>query len=371
VTLQPARVEGRAFHVPALDGVRALAFLLVFFSHVPGLKMVPGGFAVTVFFFLSGYLITSLLRLEYASTGRIDVPAFFARRALRIAPPYYLTLGLLLLLAAVGAFGDAVVLWQGALAQAGFLANYWVAAFGKAGLVPGSEVYWSLAVEEHYYLVFPFVAAGLLGVAGPRQSAWVLLLASGVVLAVRSGTVLVLPSPATAVTYMTHTRLDGILLGAVVALACNPAFDRPGPLLNVLTAPWASGVAAVGIALTLLPREPLFRETVRYTLQGLLLAPLYCGLIARPHAGVARVLAHPALRWVGALSYTLYLVHDAALHLAREWLPGAPLALAAALALAGSVLYAEAIRRWIERPLARRRAALRAAMMTPATGASR
>src|SRR5664279_4763278 len=77
-----------AFHIPSLDGLRAVAFLMVFFGHV-GAPGVPGGFGVTVFFFLSGYLITTLLRIERERTGRVSLRLFYLRRALRILPPFY------------------------------------------------------------------------------------------------------------------------------------------------------------------------------------------------------------------------------------------------------------------------------------------
>lgn len=354
MTVAPRPVQ-RTFYAPALDGVRALAFLLVFASHVPGLVFVPGGFAVTVFFFLSGFLITTLLRLEHAATGRIDVRAFFLRRFLRILPPYYLTLALLV------ALGASEVTWQGLAAQAAFLGNYWVATMGKAGIAPGSEVYWSLAVEEHFYLLFPFAAAALLRSRSARSAGWVLLGVCELVLLWRA-IVFVGTDPAhvARIAYRTDTRLDSILVGAACALLWNPAVDRPGPFVRALGSRTASALAAGGIVLTLLPRDPWFRETVRYSAQGLLLVPLYCGLLLRPEGRVARALAHPWLRWLGALSYTLYLVHDAALHHLWHGLRGAlPVWLIGGLALAASIAYAELVRRWVERPLARWRAALR------------
>ena len=79
------------FHIPSLDGIRAIAVLIVFLSHV-GLPYIPGGFGVTIFFFLSGYLITTLLRREYERSNRIDFKKFYMRRVLRILPPFYVVL---------------------------------------------------------------------------------------------------------------------------------------------------------------------------------------------------------------------------------------------------------------------------------------
>jgi peptidoglycan/LPS O-acetylase OafA/YrhL len=93
----------RAFYLPCLDGIRGLAFLLVFVAHAGLGRLLPGGLGVTIFFFLSGYLITTLLRLEIEDTGTISLRNFYVRRALRILPPMYVTLCIVALLGLYGA----------------------------------------------------------------------------------------------------------------------------------------------------------------------------------------------------------------------------------------------------------------------------
>ena len=94
--------QASTFHIPALDGLRAIALLLVFVAHAQPFWNLRGGFGVTVFFFLSGYLITSLLRDEAQRTGRISLRDFYFRRRLRIFPPCYVTVILVSALAAAG-----------------------------------------------------------------------------------------------------------------------------------------------------------------------------------------------------------------------------------------------------------------------------
>ena len=82
-------VKSAKFYIPSLDGIRAIAFLIVFISHAGLGKIVPGGFGVTIFFFLSGYLITTQLRREHERSHKIDFKKFYMRRILRIWPPFY------------------------------------------------------------------------------------------------------------------------------------------------------------------------------------------------------------------------------------------------------------------------------------------
>src|SRR6185369_6348245 len=145
---------GDAAHLPSLDGIRAASFLLVFAAHAGLERVVPGGFGVTVFFFLSGYLITTLLRMERDARGTVSLRQFYLRRALRILPPFYLVLGLAALAARASVIpggGEA----RAIAAQALHVANYWIVLHGYSGEPFGTGVYWSLAVEEHFYIVFP------------------------------------------------------------------------------------------------------------------------------------------------------------------------------------------------------------------------
>jgi peptidoglycan/LPS O-acetylase OafA/YrhL len=97
-------------NIPSLDGIKAISFFLVFFAHAGfGRVLVPGGFGVTIFFLLSGFLITTLLRMEYQRIKRISLKEFYLRRALRILPPLYVTLGLSILLVILGKVATGIL----------------------------------------------------------------------------------------------------------------------------------------------------------------------------------------------------------------------------------------------------------------------
>src|SRR4051812_21902383 len=94
------RTSGPAW-IPSLDGIRGVSFLIVFASHAGLGHIVPGAFGVTVFFFLSGFLIPTLMLREEAVPGRIGLGGFYPRGVFRIFPPMYLVLGIAVALAGV------------------------------------------------------------------------------------------------------------------------------------------------------------------------------------------------------------------------------------------------------------------------------
>jgi len=340
--------------IRSLDGIRALSFLLVFVAHSGLEHVVPGGFGVTVFFFLSGFLITTLMREELADSGTVGFKQFYLRRVLRILPPFYAVLFAGAALSLVGVL-DGPPAPAPFAAQAFHFVNYWIAFRGDEGQVPGMAVYWSLAVEEHFYLLFPLLFLLLHRLlATPRARAaflWgvcALVLLWRCVLVFRIGAV---PDR----TYLgTDTRVDSILFGCALALVGNPALDPERPGARRL---WLRVLLPASVALLvgcLLYREPGFRETLRYTLQGVALYPIFVCVVRYPDLWPFRLLDHPLLKRIGVLSYGLYLVHHVVLFGVRRWFPVHPLA-QGVLAFAISIGFAEAMWRLIEVPCGRLR----------------
>ncbi len=351
--------------IPSLDGIRAIAVLLVFFAHTGLDDYVPGGLGVTVFFVLSGYLISTLMRTEFAASGAIDYRAFYLRRFLRIMPPLACVVVLTGLLASL-AWIDGAFTTSGLLAALFYFGNYHVIANDFAGLPAGLGVVWSLAVEEHFYLLYPPLAALLLRVGRAGTSAGFLLFVCGLVLAWRCWLSLEGASEAY-LTMATDTRVDSILIGCVVALKWNPWLDPvPAPDL------WRDGsllAACVAVLLfTLLYRDEFFRETFRHTLQSLACAPLLYLAVARATRWPFRWLNSRSLVYIGTLSYTVYLSHHVMLELAgRQW-PGLGWIGTTLVAMALTLCVAEPMRRWVEVPCARLRRRLHGSKRARSSG---
>ena len=348
----------RGFHIPSLDGLRAVAFAIVFASH--GLsERVPGGFGVTIFFFLSGYLITTLLRQEHAKTGTISLSRFYARRALRILPNFYLVVAVATLLALAGVIDFVGGQFSGlaVLLQAVHLNNYYGIFRGDYGTAAGTGVLWSLAVEEHFYLLFPALYLILVRLTSrPAIQAGVLIALCALVLIWRCVISLVLSQdfPSDLYTYKaSDARFDSLLMGCALAIVGNPVLDRS----RFSERFWmliATPLATAALLCTFLIRHDIFRETVRYTFQSLLLMPIFIAAIRCHRWPMFAWLEWPLVRYVGVLTYTLYLVH--LVILVRLQQAAGPSTtgrwLAAAIALVLSLAIAIAVHHGIERPLA-------------------
>jgi len=345
--------------IPSLDGIRAASFLVVFVAHAGLERYVPGGFGVTVFFFLSGYLITTLLRSEQARNGHVNLRHFWLRRLLRIWPAFYVVLTLAAVLTLLVDFGTPLA-WPALAAQLLHVTNFWTIAHTEAGQPIGTGVYWSLAVEEHFYLLFPwlFIAMQRMRLDGRRQA---LLLWGLCALALAWRCALVYGAHvATNRTYMgSDTRLDSILFGCALAVWRNPMLDAPvGGEPPGVEQRWALlyvPAALAVLAFCLVWRDDAFRETFRYSLQGIALTVLFSAAVRFPAWGAFRWLNTLPMEAIGSLSYALYLVHFTMLFVVAHFLPGWPAVATGVLALAASLLLAQLSSLYIEAPCARLR----------------
>jgi peptidoglycan/LPS O-acetylase OafA/YrhL len=315
---QPAE-EAR---IVALDGLRAVALVLVMVYHVNRLFPAPppgapwldrlvagaaqvGWCGVDLFFVLSGFLITQLLRSSRGSRGYFS--AFYGRRALRILPAYYGFLVVLVLAAPLlGPRDEAAVLRAHQPWYWAFLVNVLVMRDGWSGTPLHSGHLWSLAIEAHFYLLWPLVVWHF-----DRRRLWTWCIATFAISAAGRIALHVLHVAPEVGYVCSLTHLEGLAAGSLLALALESK-GRDGLSVPALVAAVGAGVCGILLLAatrgTLRPTDPI----------GVLVA-IPCaavagagvvGLASAPNGMLARVLSHPLLATAGHYSYAAYLFHD-------------------------------------------------------------
>ena len=359
--------------------MRAIGFLCVFLAHTSGNtigKLVPATFGVTLFFFLSGYLITTLLRGEAQKTGTIALKDFYIRRALRIFIPLYITFAVSEMIGKL-AFGDWHLSPLGFFSEIFYFFNYALMHVPEPLIPRGFDVTWSLSVEEHFYLIFPLLFLIMLR-SRLSRSAQVGVLLSLCLAGVCWRTYVSYHFPnAHMWTYVaTDCRFDSILWGCLLALWTNPMYDTAPRFLDR----WKGALAAISFFAIIgtMSLGKIFRfitdaqnnryqETVRYSLQGICLYFIFYFAISNINHWSVHWLENPVMRYIGWLSYSLYLIHmsfEHALELhpqINHWLNGP-------IVFALSMIYAFGMRHLVELPMQRLRAKYRHAP-TPVSAA--
>jgi peptidoglycan/LPS O-acetylase OafA/YrhL len=331
-------------HHPGLDGLRGVAILLVLGQHAPTRPLIDGFVGVTVFFCLSGFLITSLLIGEL-QTGRLDVRAFYRRRAARLAP----ALVTVVVATVVVLLVDRRDLGVGQVfAPAGAALTYTTSLFDWTGHGFATKDYlnytWSLSVEEQFYLLWPF--ALLWGYRrSPRLFAAVtlVLVAFTLVLDLTLGL-------SRAVKYDPHeyfgtdTNALPILAGSLLAIVLlNGWLSRVARDL----APYA--LVAVALLPALAHHNDTYHPSLVIAAGTVLTLVALIGVVSQPRAAAGSFLASGPMRWLGERSYSIYLwnvlARIAVLHVLGHTFVG-DIAWVAMF-----VVLAEASYRYVERPL--------------------
>jgi len=319
--------------VSALDGLRGLAALLVFFHHT--LQVPSGGYlGVDLFFVLSGFLITSILLRELDVDGRLHVLRFFARRVQRLVPAF------LFMAVLYGGMRYCFAPEQPALGPLELVRLLFV-----ANLVPPNPFLshsWSLSVEWQFYLVWPFV---LLALASARVKPPVFVLlclaAAAATWAARFG-------------WAMNLRIDGLLLGAALAGAAEGGMlrrVRVRPMLEQAVLVLAL-LATLGLVFASDYTARLLPLWAGYVFVPVLAAVMLALTLRAESPAAALLLGNPPLVYFGRISYGFYLYHFpvAALMFVHGLGPG-PMLVAG---LAVSVPLADFSWRYVERPLLRR-----------------
>jgi peptidoglycan/LPS O-acetylase OafA/YrhL len=267
-----------------------------------------GALGVTAFFFLSGFLITTLLRNEYTVTGGISIRNFYLRRIYRLAPVFYLVLICVFLLSYAGYFSSAMT-WVQLLAQALQATNYYLILINDVAFrAQGTGTMWSLAVEEHFYLIYPLIFLPLLARFSFARITLILLAICLMILIWRFVGFFGLGFSSTWLTYATDSRADSILAGCLMGVWRNPSID--GCAIRNSVTGQAVVIACCGIAV-LIPLIDLagIQYVLSYTIQSLCLFVIFTHAILRPEWWCFRWLNWSPFVALGTVSYCFYLCH--------------------------------------------------------------
>ncbi|MBX3154691.1 MAG: acyltransferase [Deltaproteobacteria bacterium] len=319
--------------IEQLDGLRALAFLAVFFFHA--IHMPLGFLGVDLFFALSGYLITrNLLELRAQTTSRA-MAVFYYRRLLRIIPPYFLALAVMILL------GDLPLATSGWYFA--FCSNIHDSFFERVNGAP--LTLWSIAVEEQFYLVWP-----LLVLLVPRRRLVAVLVAAVVVSALSRWW---WAGNHDAVYRLMPCRMDTLALGAILAaIDLDEVRRRSTTWIAIAVGAGAISLGyrfAIGRALHRPQDLTVAYEVVGYGITAIAFAAVLAFVRAHDHGRVHAVLSQPLLRYIGKISYMAYLIHVVAIELVQRHVHST--ALIAPLALALTVGWASLTWYLVEQPL--------------------
>ncbi len=303
-------------YMVGLDSLRGLAILGVILYHI-NFSWMPGGFlGVTVFFVLSGYLITDILAMEWKRNKRIDLKKFWLSRARRLLPGMFVML--VITLAWITIFHSSLLetMRGDSLAALFYVSNWWyiyhkLSYFDNFNQLSPLNHFWSLAVEEQFYVVWPFIISlGLYHIK--KQSRMILLICLGAVASALAMAILYEPgADPSRIYYGTDTRAFSLLIGAALALIwpsdrlANKIIPKARLILDVV-----GGTALIIILL-------MFWKTNQYDPflynGGMVLLSIATALLvanlAHPASRIAQFLRFRPLRWIGIRSYGIYLWH--------------------------------------------------------------
>jgi peptidoglycan/LPS O-acetylase OafA/YrhL len=332
--------------IPTLNGLRAIAVLLVVLYHA-GLP-ISGGLGVLIFFTLSGFLITWLLLAEYRKTGQISLKNFYIRRSLRIFPAFYayaaLLIGFLLIM-------HKPINVHQTLASLFYVNNYYQAIHGDPNT--GFSHTWSLAIEEQFYLLW---APSIIVLLRFRKVLPALIVAI-VAVWVHRFSLIALGVHQGYIYEAFDTRADQLLVGCLLAWLL---FDRKYPkffqficttwmLMLLLSALFLFGLAEVRYGAT-------FRDVFAFTFEPALVAMLIPALISAKDSTVHRVLESLPVAGIGRISYSMYLYQQLVIGPAHKLTQAQPILVQALAATAATIFAALCSYYVVEKPFLRLKA---------------
>ncbi len=293
----------------ALDGIRGIAFLMVFFRHLGILQ--TGHFGVDLFFVLSGFLITSILLQEQRRYGSISISKFYLRRALRLLPALFaVVIGVLLYTLIMQPFAKFLLALSDVWRIVLYIWNWTLTADWQHIVERHQEMYthlWSLSVEEQFYIVWPCLLLVLLRV--PRKIV-LLFLFAGIIAPAVARFLLWHEGSALWIYFRTDLRFDNLLYGALVAWLLHWGYTPKGMSRKILS--WAGLISLIGLIGIAMPDFITHGEIYHlglFSLVALFSAVTIASAVWCPLPPFRWLLEMKPLTWIGKVSYGLYLWH--------------------------------------------------------------
>jgi peptidoglycan/LPS O-acetylase OafA/YrhL len=305
-------------HIPAIDGLRAIAVTAVIFYHL-GFQWIPGGFlGVDLFFVISGYVITRLLLDSIARSGGLDLRGFYKARARRLLPPMVFMIVVTAFYISIWA-QDSVkrFLTDTPFSLTGVM-NWWLVFkeqdyFEAIGRPPLLQHTWSLAVESQFYLIWPILILVILKRFGKK-----VIPIAALAIALFSGTVLFLvslrldeSSSVSHIYFGTDTHSIGLFLGAALAVSWIPQnfkSEVSNKAQNFIDFIGVFGLVGILGSFLLIDESSPTAYKIAFPLAALFGAAIITSIV-HPASRFAPILQNRVLLWIGERSYAIYLWH--------------------------------------------------------------
>ena len=305
-------------HIPAIDGLRAIAVTAVIFYHL-GFQWIPGGFlGVDLFFVISGYVITRLLLDSIARSGGLDLRGFYKARARRLLPPMVFMIVVTAFYVSIWAQDSVKRFLTDIPFSLSGLMNWWLVFkeqdyFEAIGRPPLLQHTWSLAVESQFYLIWPVLLLLILKRFGKRVipiAALAIALFSGIALFLVS---LRLDATSTVshVYFGTDTHSVGLFLGAALAVSWIPQnfkSEVSNKAQNFIDFIGVFGLVGILGSFLLIDESSPTAYKIAFPLAAVFGAAIVTSIV-HPASRFAPVLQNRILLWIGERSYAIYLWH--------------------------------------------------------------
>jgi len=304
--------EAPVHRIPSLDGLRALSIFLVLALHslqrhevsspisFLWVGIFSGATGVFIFFVISGYLITSLLLREHEKRGSVSLRGFYFRRAMRILPPLYVYVGFLLIL---GWTGRLPIFKLDIISALFFFHDY------ALSLMWPLEHFWSLSIEEQFYLIWPLLLLYCLRRLGPEGKSKASKIAIAIILVaplIRIVSFTLARNTVLHNSYGFHAHADSLMFGCLLALVQGtPVFER---IYKLVTKIWWIPPAIILISDCLSARYQNYWDfPIGMTICGAAIAFFLLWCVRNPTSPVGRVLNSRPIAHIGVLSYSIYI----------------------------------------------------------------